>query len=280
MVYNRFSFITCLIIASFLIAPVAAVSILTDFPVIHMYLEQDGSPYTANSSLSITCFGYVCAGNDCRESVKERVNTTGFMVFSGVCPSYGCTFYRYGEIGELYSRRHYSRCDLQINSTCRNSTIAGYADRPYTNCSIISSSWARVLTPEYFTCMDHEDDERIQCVHDNTSSDAALIGSCWDTYNRNIGSCKSNWTYPNPSIPEWRGEGFPPRPATEICDMHFTLPSENQTPVIQPSPDRKNPTAGHVAPVSSAETDNKTAGSPDPIESLYCSILNFIGARC
>ena len=268
-----------LIIALALIAPVTAVMMLTDYPVVRIYLEQEGSPYAMNSSISITCFGYVCSGKDCRESTRERVNTTGDTVLSDICPSYGCTFYRYGEIGELYGRTYYSRCDLRVSSPDRNYTLTGYADRPFTNCSIISSSMRNVLTPEYFACMDRADDNRVQCVQDNTSSDQAWVQSCWDAYTGNIGSCRSNDTYSNPAISEWRGEGFPPRPATEVCDMHFTLPSDTPAQSSNVTPGSPTiPEAGEI-PVSAGLNGKNTAGSRGPAGSLWCSLLQLLGGR-
>jgi len=280
MEYSRLSFFICLIITSFLVAPVAGATLQTDFPVIRIYLEKDGSPYIVNSSLSITCFGYVCAGNDCRESTKKQVNKTGFTLFSEVCPSFGCTFYRYGEVGGLNSGSYYSRCDLLVSSPDRNYTLFGYSDRPFTNCSVIASSMLTVLTPEYFTCIGREADTRVQCIHDNTLSDAAAVQSCQDAYSRNIGFCRSNWTHPNLSVPEWRGEGFPPRPATEICDMHFSLPPDGNVPAIVTSFGQNYTAATNVFPMSAPAEEKVTANSNGFTGSLWCSILSILGGRC
>jgi hypothetical protein len=274
----------CLITISLLIVPAAAAVLLTDFPVVRIYLQKDGVPYMENSSLTITCFGYACDGNDCRESTKERVNTTGLVAFSDICSSFGCTFYRYGEAGGRYTNTRYSRCDLLVSGSGRTYSLTNFSDWPFTNCSIIRPYENSVLTPEYFACLFGEDDKRVQCIHENTSSDTAWEQSCLDTYTRNTGSCRTSGIYPNLSIPEWRGEGFPPRPATEVCDMHIILPPDNrgpEQPLITPSPVMMTARQDGQMPVIVYGTKAPAAASSsDPLRSLYCSVRHLFGGTC
>jgi hypothetical protein len=278
------------------LVPAAAVLPPQDHTVVRMFFEKGGEPYNGSVTFSVTCYGMDCDGRDCRESAKVRLARSGQVIYSGVCNGYGCIH----SITTSPFTGIYTRCDLNGTADGVNFTLPDYADTPFGKCIDFRHNYGKYYyqPPEYDQCMAHyqqvvrlcdsyavscnppeagcalipsgrygkETDKFRACIADATP----LLEQCtsylkkMDTNSIILWKDSRGWE----SIPDF------------VCGMNLTIPSGEETSARTPLAVSGVLSAENTVNLTSLADKKQTAGSMNPVESFYCSIISIFGARC
>jgi hypothetical protein len=295
----RICIATTILVLMFLLCPVAADEI--NPTITHVFFEKAGVPYNGSVQFTVECYGYTWKSWDgsAPEDLAARINHTSEMVYtySASCPSYGCTIY------EPYyhtERLIVDRCDLKGQTAEGDFLLQNFSRSPVPSCTDLHqvdigkgrNQYYRI-TPEYSRCVNDTRRRTFQCDHYlvtcNTANDTECgnlvrddghygketpsYRACMDTIDRERADCDQLLDKIDPaSMIMWidprtgREEG----PALRNCTARFTIPP---TGPGMPS-DQRVMNATPEVPVSAP------LHKRSPVESLYCSIQRFFGARC
>jgi hypothetical protein len=286
-----------LLIIGPVIAPVPAILTIEKY-----YFEKNGIPCNESIQFNITCYGHVCDGRDCRESTKDSLAKSGKMVQSGNCTGYGCSVYT---TMPSYEPPLYSQCDLEGNTFSGAFSIGNYSQTPFVNCYRVNAydyGGYYNFTPEYNQCMVDAQEEGGRCERLETPCNSTEK----NCYRLSIGSygkgkpytreCAVNASLMGSGCPNylmkldphtmimWKSETGLEWPAEYLCEIHVVLPPYNFS-MTKTLPD---PQVSQGIPEQDQQTPALTFGKPaaatvnypDPIESLYFSIVQMFGGRC
>jgi hypothetical protein len=276
----------------------------------HVFFEKDGNPYHGNVRFTMNCYGYRCGYYDCRQPTAQTTAGSSEIVFSfsASCPDYGCTIYE-----PFYlNYRQIESCDIVGVAEDTNFTIPDFSTTPIPNCSFLTPFQIRKAngeyyngTPEYEKCINESYQDTDLCnryltecsptrdkgcgnwmIDDTYMMDTPKSVACKEEAHKKREACDVFLEKVDPSSivmwkdPNNRGED----PARRACELRFTIPSGNGSAVISDSmkrtPENAKPDFIRKSNVTYGASVPTTPDRIAPVESLYCGILNFFGARC
>jgi hypothetical protein len=291
-----------LVLAGLLLLIVPVIAVVPAIYTIEKYFfEKDGMPYNESVLFNVTCYGHVCDGRDCRESAKNRMAVSGTVVESGNCTGYGCSEYTTMD----YPPVTYSRCDLTGITPGGTFSIRNYSGTSFINCSSVNphdiGNYYN-FTPEYLSCISESQQQGRLCDGYTTQCNPTekdcnmLSNGSYGEETRESRGCRNNYTLAMNKCPVylkkldtrtmtmWKDSTGHEYPAEYLCEIHVALPPDNRSMTRTPS-GFQTPL---VTTVQNQETSGLTFGKPavataryqNPVESLYCSILQLFGGRC
>ncbi|MDO9550117.1 MAG: hypothetical protein Q7J03_04015 [Methanoregula sp.] len=266
----------------------------------HVFFEKDGMPFNESVHFTVECYGYAWKMWDgsAPEDRIAKVNHSSELVYSysASCPSYGCTIYEpYYHAGRLYV----DHCDVKGQTAGFDFSIRNFSLSPIPNCTDLHQFMQGGGrkggyyngTPEFDDCVTETRSHRDRCdqylvscepgndneceiwiVDGKNVKKTPAYSACTDTVDRERMDCDQFLKKIDPStMLMWKDtDSGKEYPAQRACDLRFTIPSGTMTLVqVQQIP---NITYGLPAIT--------TAHDISPVESLYCSILNFFGVSC
>lgn len=288
--HRKIGISTGIVLVACLIIPAAADQLVPT--ITRVYFEKDGVPYDGSVQFTVNCYGYRCSGYDCSAGGTAGIITASVpesvYSFSATCPEYGCIIYE-----PFYlNYRHIDRCDLEGVSHNASFVIANFSTTPVPACtdlrqfSMGGKGGVRGYyngTPEYEQCLDTVRTGRESCnrflvecdpaedtdcgywiVDGRRVKESPAYNDCREEMNRKQYACDVYLEEVDPAtMTLWtdRDTGRQ-EPAMRECELRFSIPSGNTTPDVT-SGSRQQ----HYVP-------------KNPVESLYCSILQFFGGSC
>ena len=277
-----------------------------------VFFEQDAAPFTGPVTFNVSCYGYLCRDYACRPdraySETDPHNAALVFSYSASCPQYGCAIYE-----PFYlNHRHIAWCDMAGTANGTAFVIPRYAVNPLPDCTyrfpfdVSENDTYYRYPPGYRACLEKNEQEKKEVcgkfitpvtwaeIENQTGlSWFANNGTYWvrtDAYFSCIsqienaaGSCGSE--YPLQPVNRSDLERAPGGQIIEnFCTLRVALPSSG-TPALSGG--------DHPGQQSPQESDgNKTPGIvpgkpvttiirfSDPVESLWCSLLQLFGGRC
>jgi len=270
-----------------------------------VYFEKDGVPFNGSIDYTVNCYGHFDYPW-IRETTPTQVNPAGekeiIFSYSASCPGYGCTIYE-----PFYlNYRAIDTCDMQGTAGSIPFVLRNFTSDPYPkNCTDLrqfdmskgDEGYFRA-TPEYRECENESlraSELCVQYVVPCTAGTDADCGkwiinglpvkdteksrSCRDEADKKERACEAYLEKVDPSAMvlwrnNWTGRY---EPAMRSCELHMTLPAdtpENPALPVTPAVSDQTPVLTFGTPVVA------TAGSPGPLQSLYCSLLSFFGGKC
>jgi hypothetical protein len=264
----------------------------------HVYFEKNSQPFNESVQFTVSCYGYRCDWNSCSvpAGTKDISETAHAVIYSysATCPGYGCIIYE-----PFYlNYRHIDRCDLEGVTREENFTLQNFSITPLPQCTDLQQfdigkgydEYYRV-TPEFSRC---ENESRaasdlcnqyvVPCsptadkdcgnwiVEDTYVKDSPKSRACREEADQKRHACEVYLNKVDPSsMVMWKNNYTgKEEPAMRTCELRFTIPSSGQVT----TQDQRIPGVTIGEPVSA------TIHHRSPVESLYCSILNFFGIRC
>ncbi len=303
-------FVACLVMAAFLHSPVSA-DIMTPTTT-HVFFEKDGAPYNGTVQFTVNCYGHFDYPWIPRTTVAQEKKTTEKEVifsYSATCPEYGCIIFE----SYYLNYRAIDTCDLQGTAGGIPFIVHDFTRTPWPdNCTELhqfdigkgNGGYYRA-TPAFTECenasyaaSDLCDTYTIPCgpvvdiqcgnrvAGGRLVNDTEKARTCREEADQKRRACDGYLEKLDPSaMVMWKNNVTgQSEPAMRSCEMRLTIPSDNKTsattPLVSPiqgittGPDRpgREITYGTRAVV--------TAQSHNPVESLYCTLLNIFGAKC
>lgn len=238
-----------------------------------VYIDQTNIPVNGTVTFSMNCYGRYTQlpwTKNTTEKTDSSNDLEMVSTFSATCPEYGCVVYQYVP-SSFYVNISY--CDLEGIYVKKPFSIKNFSRSPLPNCQYkpqyddVDRKYYYQTLPGYDSCKFRyeECDQFLMKLDENKShTDPAFTPEydrCWDAVSSRGKACqqahriKLNETDlirdPNGDI------------VYHFCELRFSIPSDNVTPIE----------------VTSVPT-TMNAVSHSPVTSLYCSILNFFGAKC
>jgi hypothetical protein len=256
----------------------------------YVFFEQDHLPFHEPVSFTMNCYGIACKMWDC-SGPDDQGNPADYRTnlaysFHASCPDYGCM------IHEPYyhtERLKIDHCDIEGTAGTVPFKLEKFSKTPMPNCTDLhqySICGGQGLyyntTPEYDQCILENRQRRDRCnryleicdrENDLSCADREIDGKYWnetrayrtcrETVMNERDDCDRFLRKINPAtMIMWKYQGYSEDPAIRACDLRFSLPPKNQTSGTLPVVTETRPVL------------------QSPVESFYCSILDFFGRRC
>jgi hypothetical protein len=256
----------------------------------HVFFEQDHSPFHEPVSFTMNCYGIACKMWDC-SGPEDQGNAADYRTnlaysFHASCPDYGCVIYEpYYPIW----RQKIDHCDVEGTAGTVPFKLEKILKTPVPNCTEFHQYYKYGgrghyynTTPEFDQCILEDRKQRERCnryleacdwENHPSCTDVEIDGKYWketrayrtcrETVMNERKDCDPLLKEINTStIIMWKDQDSSEYPAMRSCELRFTLPSKDQT-------------SGMPAVVAEIRPSPQS-----PVESLYCSILDFFGRRC
>jgi hypothetical protein len=264
----------------------------------YVYFEKNSQPFNESVQFTVSCYGYRCDWNTCSppagtENTSEAVSAVIFS-YSATCPGYGCIIYE-----PFYlNYRHIDRCDLEGVTKEGNFTFQNFSATPLPQCTDLQQfdigkgydEYYRV-TPEFSRCENESyaasdlcDQYVVPCsptadkncgnwiIDDKYVKDSPKSSACREEAGQKRRACEVYLKKVDPSsMVMWKNNySGKEEPAMRTCEMRFSIPSSGMVTALDQS----------IPGVTPGASVSKTIHYQSPVESLYCSILQFLGGRC
>jgi hypothetical protein len=283
-----------------------------DPTVTDVFFQKDGLPYNGSVQFTVNCYGYACKSWDCERNPEDLLarqgNYTPELVFSyyASCPGYGCrifepyyhaerNFVNYCNLDGTSQGTEFHLLNVSHSAIPQNCTEL----RQYSRSGGRNSGYFNE-TPVYAECVNETRRHREECdqylascnplnetecgwrgVKDQYFRETPSYRTCADTVDREQSDCSRFLEKVEPSnMVMWKNEGRE-EPARRACELRFAIPPDNfvspasSFPEIAMDPARSMP-AGMVFGKPAVATAQRI----NPVESLYCRIVRFLGGRC
>lgn len=268
-------FLFTLMCIALVIAPVSAN--IRPHPIASiLYIENNGVPFNESINFSLKCYGHFAYPTDTytflREKTADDPNPPAeIFSLSGICSSYGCLISTVLQSppGRYMEPEHSDLCKFTGTAggmtfeTWNVTRIGGiqcfkYSDQWDVSKNIQKTTRYYNYTPGYLECRKKLKDLGEECqqylVNNSLKihTESMTHNQCIDLNNREEQKCEENLEEIDPSK-------F--LPVEKYCLFRFSIPIQNQT-------------------IETTSVPIATAAPQSPVTSLYCTLMNFFGARC
>ena len=304
-------FIACLVVVAFLLLPVSA-DIMTPTTT-HVFFEKNGAPYNGTVRFTVNCYGHFDYPWITRTTLAQPKKTDEKEIifsYSSTCPEYGCVIFE----SYYLNYRAIDSCDLQgtaggipfivhdftRNPRPNNCTSLhqfdigkgndGYyrATPAFTECENASYTASDLCNTYLDPCTPGADGEcGSRIVDGRYVKDSQQSRTCRQEADQKLHACDQYLEKVDPStMVMWKNNVTGQyEPAMRSCELRLTIPPDTMTssgasPSVSPT---QGTTTGPDQPIQEITYGTRavaTAQSINPVESLYCSILQFFGGRC
>jgi|WetSurMetagenome_2_1015567.scaffolds.fasta_scaffold45721_4 hypothetical protein len=274
-------------------------------------IDQGGEPFTGPVFFNVSCYGYLCKDYACRPdpaySERDPHNAAPVFAYSASCPVYGCTIYQ-----PFYlNHRHIAWCDLAGTANGTPFTIPNFSASPVPDCTydmqidMSENDTYYRYPPAYRACREEKEQEKKDLcgkyitpitwaeIEKSTGlSWFANNGTYWvrtDAYLACISRLDQEGSdcgadHPLEKVDQSMLERDPQGNLIgSFCTLRIALPTQqsgNQTPRGLQDPATISPPDGGTMNLTFGKQASTTVHEINPVESLYCTLLNVFGASC